>query len=165
MTPDHLLHTLTVVLGTAALTTVASHALRLPVVLGYLVAGFLVGPNPLVPLWADRELVRALSELGVVLLMFSLGLDFSLRKLAKVGAPAAVIATMACSVTGWLGFGVARLFGWPGLETIFVGAVVDRLVAQDQLNTAVAQLFAEQGIEIAFPQLDVHLRDVPRATG
>ncbi|MCK6573374.1 cation:proton antiporter [Myxococcota bacterium] len=124
MTPDHLLHTLTVVLGTAALTTVASHALRLPVVLGYLVAGFLVGPNPLVPLWADRELVRALSELGVVLLMFSLGLDFSLRKLAKVGAPAAVIATMACSVTGWLGFGVARLFGWPGLETIFVGAVV-----------------------------------------
>ncbi len=45
---------------------------------------------------------------------------------------------------------------------VFVGAVADRLVAQDQLNTAVAQLFAEQGIEIAFPQLDVHLRQTPQ---
>ncbi|MBM4336599.1 MAG: mechanosensitive ion channel [Deltaproteobacteria bacterium] len=48
---------------------------------------------------------------------------------------------------------------------VFVGAVADRLVAQDQLNTAVAESFAEHGIEIAFPQLDLHVRDVPRSTG
>jgi CPA2 family monovalent cation:H+ antiporter-2 len=141
VTPAQLLHTLTVVLGTAAVTTVACHALRLPVVLGYLVAGFIVGPNPLVPLWADRDIVRALSELGVVLLMFSLGLDFSLRKLLKVGAPAVVIATMACSITGWLGFGVARLFGWPALETVFVGAVV-----AISSTTIVVRAFDEQKV-------------------
>ena len=124
MSPDHLLLTLTLVLGTAALTTVACHKLHLPVVLGYLVAGFIVGPTALVPLAADRDIVRALSELGVVLLMFALGLDFSLRKLLRVGAPAAIIATMQCSITGWLGFTVARALGWPSMEAVFTGAIV-----------------------------------------
>jgi CPA2 family monovalent cation:H+ antiporter-2 len=141
VTPDHLLHTLSIVLGTAALTTVACHRLHLPVVLGYLVAGFAVGPNPLIPIQADREIVRALSELGVVLLMFALGLDFSLRKLLRVGAPAAIIATMQCSVTGLLGYSAARALDWPTLESVFAGAVV-----AISSTTIVVRAFDEQKI-------------------
>lgn len=141
MTPDHLLHTLSLVLGTAAITTVACHRLHLPVVLGYLVAGFAVGPNPLVPIQADREIVRALSELGVVLLMFALGLDFSLRKLLRVGAPAAIIATMQCSVTGLLGYTAALALGWPTLSCVFAGAVV-----AISSTTIVVRAFDEQNI-------------------
>ncbi len=65
---------LTVVLGVAAVTTVVFQRLHQPVVLGYILAGFIVGPNVPIPLVADREIIQTLSELGVILLMFSLGL-------------------------------------------------------------------------------------------
>ena len=65
--------------------TVVFHRLRQPVVLGYVLAGVIVGPHVPIPIVADPGIVRTLSELGVVLLMFSLGLEFSLGKLAQVG--------------------------------------------------------------------------------
>ena len=68
---------LTVVLGVAALTTVVFQRLRQPVVLGYVLAGVIVGPSVPIPVLADRQIVETLSELGVILLMFSLGLEFS----------------------------------------------------------------------------------------
>ena len=71
---------LAVVLGVAAVTTVLFQRLRLPVVLGYLLAGLVIGPHVPIPLVAEAATVRTLSELGVILLMFSLGLEFSLRK-------------------------------------------------------------------------------------
>lgn len=64
---------LTIVLGVAAVTTVVFQRLRQPVVLGYILAGFLIGPNVSLPLFADRQIVQTLAELGVILLMFSLG--------------------------------------------------------------------------------------------
>src|SRR4029079_4309532 len=86
------LRSLTIVLGVAALTTVLFQRLRQPVVLGYIAAGLILGPHGPVPLIADPELVEALSELGVILLMFALGLEFSLRKLAQVASTAGVTA-------------------------------------------------------------------------
>src|SRR3989442_4135797 len=86
------LRSLTVVLAVAAVTTVVFQRLRQPVVLGYILAGLIVGPHVPIPLVADRPTVQALSELGVILLMFVLGLEFSLRKLMQVGPTAGVAA-------------------------------------------------------------------------
>jgi CPA2 family monovalent cation:H+ antiporter-2 len=107
-----LLAAITVVLCVAAVTTVACQRLRQPVVLGYLVAGLIVGPHVPIPLVADRATVETLSELGIILLMFSLGLEFSLRKLAAVGPSAAVTAVIQSSFMLWIGFLAGRGLGW-----------------------------------------------------
>src|SRR5437762_5704133 len=88
------LKSLTIVLGVAAVTTVVFQRLRQPVVLGYIIAGLIVGPHVPIPLVADGAIVQTLSELGVVLLMFSLGLEFSLRKLVQVGPTAGLTAML-----------------------------------------------------------------------
>lgn len=120
----HFLLALTTVLGVAAVTTVLFQRLRQPVVLGYILAGLLVGPYVPIPLVADREIVQTLSELGVILLMFALGLEFSLRKLVSVGPTAGVTAVIQSSIMVWLGFLAGRAFGWTTLESVFAGAIV-----------------------------------------
>jgi CPA2 family monovalent cation:H+ antiporter-2 len=87
-----LLTDLALILCVAAVTTTVFQRLRQPVVLGYLLAGVVVGPHLPVPLFVNEGLTHTLSELGVVLLMFSLGLDFSLRKLIKVAPTAGIVA-------------------------------------------------------------------------
>jgi CPA2 family monovalent cation:H+ antiporter-2 len=120
----HFLLALTVVLGVAGVTTVIFQRLRQPVVLGYILAGLIVGPHVSIPLVADREIVQTLSELGVILLMFALGLEFSLRKLVQVGPTAGVTAVVQSSIMVWLGFVAGRAFGWTVLESVFAGAIV-----------------------------------------
>src|SRR5687768_5115872 len=110
------LQALTIVLGVAAVTTVVFQRLKQPVVLGYLLAGLVIGPHVPVPLVADSAIVGTLSELGVILLMFSIGLEFSLSRLAEVGVSAGVTAIIECSLMIWLGFVTARLFGWTMVE-------------------------------------------------
>jgi CPA2 family monovalent cation:H+ antiporter-2 len=135
------LRSLTVVLGVAAVTTVVFQRLRQPVVLGYIVAGLIVGPHVPVPLVADRPTVEALSELGVILLMFSLGLEFSLGKLVRVGPTAGVTAVVQSGLMTWLGFLVGRAFGWTVLESVFVGAAI-----AISSTTIIAKVFDEEGI-------------------
>ncbi len=115
---------LAAVLGVAAVTTVVFQRLRQPVVLGYLLAGLIVGPHVPVPLVADPRVVSTLSELGVVLLMFSLGIEFSLRKLVALGPTAGTTAVVEMSLVLWLGFTAARLLGWSSQASLFAGAVV-----------------------------------------
>ncbi|HVH44032.1 MAG TPA: cation:proton antiporter [Labilithrix sp.] len=136
-----LLKALAVVLGVAAAASILSKALRQPVVLGYILAGLVVGPNVGIPLVADPEVVHTLSELGVVLLMFSLGLEFSLRKLIRVGPGVAVTAVIQCSLLFWLGFAIGRTFGWTPLESLFTGAIL-----AISSTTIIAKAFEEQGI-------------------
>jgi CPA2 family monovalent cation:H+ antiporter-2 len=135
------LRSLTIVLSVAAVTTVVFQRLRQPVVLGYIVAGLIVGPHVPLPLVADRTVVQALSELGVILLMFSLGLEFSLRKLARVGPTAGFTAVLQSGLMTWLGFLVGRAFGWSMLESIFMGAAV-----AISSTTIIAKVFDEQKI-------------------
>lgn len=118
------LEALVVVLCVAAVTTVLFQRLRQPVVLGYILAGLLVGPHLPFPLVADREVVLTLSEMGVILLMFALGLEFSLRKLVRVGPTAGITAVIQSSIMAWLGYAVGRAFGWTVLESVFTGAMV-----------------------------------------
>ncbi|MGH7751402.1 MAG: cation:proton antiporter, partial [Gemmatimonadales bacterium] len=86
------LKSLTIVLAVAAVTTVVFQRLRQPVVLGYIIAGLIVGPHVPVPLVADPEVVETLSELGVILLMFGLGLEFRLARVLAVAPTGGLIA-------------------------------------------------------------------------
>ncbi len=135
------LKSLTIVLAVAALTTVLFQRLRQPVVLGYVLAGIIVGPHVPIPLVADPVIVQTLSELGVILLMFSLGLEFNLRKLATLGPTAGLTVLVQCSLMLWLGFTIGRLFGWTGLESLFTGAII-----AFASTTIIVKVFAEQGI-------------------
>jgi len=141
--PDahHFLVTLSVVLCVAAVTTVLFQRLHQPVVLGYLLAGALVSPHSPFPLSADEDTVHALSELGVILLMFSLGLEFSLRKLFRQAQTAGLVAIIQCSLLIWLGYLVGQLFGWTSLESLYTGALISI-----SSTTIIVKAFEEQGI-------------------
>ena len=135
------LRSLTIVLAVAAVTTVLFQRLRQPVVLGYIVAGLIVGPHVPVPLVADPGVVQTLSELGVILLMFALGLEFSLAKLVRVAPTAGVTAVIQSGLMAWLGFLVGRMLGWTTLESVFTGAVI-----AISSTTIIAKVFDERGI-------------------
>lgn len=141
---------LTIVLGVAAITTVLFHRLRQPVVLGYILAGFIIGPNVPVPLVADRQIVQTLSELGVILLMFSLGLEFSLGKLFKLGPTAGLTALLQSSLMVWLGFVTGRFFGWTTVESLFAGAII-----AISSTTIIAKAFDEQNVRGSLRELVV----------
>ena len=124
MTGAHVLVELVVVLGTAAVITLLFQALRLPVVLGYVVAGLLIGPNVPTPLVANAGLIHVLSELGVILLMFALGLELRLSTLARVGLGAGLTALFEVALVLTLGALVAGALGFGASESIFAGACV-----------------------------------------
>src|SRR5918992_2055921 len=112
------LHTLAVVLCAAAVTTVVFQRLKQPVVFGYLLAGMIVSPHVPIPLVADVPTVRTLAETGVILLLFALGLEFSLRKLIRVGSTAGGVAVAETSIMVLLGYLLGRVFGWTPIESI-----------------------------------------------
>src|ERR1700752_2432549 len=135
------LRSLTVVLAVAAITTVLFQRLRQPVVLGYIIAGLIVGPHVPIPVVPGAGIVQTLAELGVILLMFSLGLEFHLAKLVRVGPAAGFTAVIQSSLMAWLGFLTGRLLGWTVLESVFTGAIV-----AISSTTIIAKAFDEQGI-------------------
>jgi CPA2 family monovalent cation:H+ antiporter-2 len=119
-----LLHDLAVVMLIAGVTTILCHRLKQPVVLGYIVAGFIIGPyTPPFELVKNEEAVRTLGQMGV-LLMFSLGLEFNLRKLTRVGLSAFVAALLEITLMIWLGYEVGRAFGWGTMDSVFLGAMI-----------------------------------------
>ncbi|NUN68081.1 MAG: cation:proton antiporter [Bacteroidetes bacterium] len=142
MTDIHaFLNAITIVLCVAAVTTVLFQRLRQPVVLGYVLAGVIVGPHVPIPLVADQAIVTTLSELGVILLMFSLGLEFSLRKLAQIGSTAGIIGVIQSSILVWTGYTLGQLFGWTTIESLFLGAII-----AISSTTIIAKVFDEQRI-------------------
>lgn len=138
---DEALRAVALVFCIAAVMTAAFQRLRLPIVLAYVVAGVIIGPHVPIPLVADAETVRILSELGVILLMFALGLEFSLRKLVQVGPTAAVTAIVQSSIMVSLGYLVGRAFGWTPLEGVYAGAIV-----AVSSSTIIAKVFDEQRV-------------------
>ena len=139
---------LLIVLGTAAVTTVLFQVLRQPVALGYIVAGLVIGPNVPVPLVVDAGLIATLSELGVILLMFSIGLEFSIRTIARVGLGAAATALVEVGLMVTIGFLVGIAFGWSNVESLFLGACVG--ISSTML---VAKAFEEHGLKGPFTEL------------
>ncbi len=109
----------------AGLVTVVFHRFQQPVVLGYILAGVIIGPHtPPFPLIHDGETINTLAELGVILLMFSLGLEFNLRKLTKVGGGAFIAALLEILLMVWVGYELGRLFGWNTMDSLFLGAIL-----------------------------------------
>ncbi len=109
----------------AAIVTIVFRMLKQPVVLGYILAGVIVGPHtPPFPLVGDQETIKTLSELGVIFLMFSLGLEFSFRKLREVGATAVIAAVLEILIMMWVGFQLGHAFGWSTMDSVFLGAIL-----------------------------------------
>jgi CPA2 family monovalent cation:H+ antiporter-2 len=116
---------LAVTMMVAGIVTIVFHRFRQPVVLGYIVAGIIIGPyTPPFQLIEDRETIRTLAELGIVFLLFSLGLEFSLRKLSRVGATAFVAATSEIVLMIWVGYEIGRFFDWSRMDSVFLGAML-----------------------------------------
>jgi len=144
----HILTDLAIILCVAALTTVVFQRIKQPVVLGYLLAGMIVGPHLPIPLFANEEVAHTLSELGVILLMFSLGLEFNLRRLVRVAATSGLIAGIECSMMFLLGQLASHLLGWGSLESWFTAAIVTI-----SSTTIVVKAFAERGITGKLPEI------------
>ncbi|WP_338745659.1 cation:proton antiporter [Pseudomonas putida] len=116
---------LAVIMLVAGVVTIVFHRLKQPVVLGYIVAGFIIGPHtPPFGLIHDEDTIKILAELGVIFLMFCLGLEFSLRKLFKVGATAFIAAFLEIVLMIWIGFEIGRWFGWSTMDSLFLGAIL-----------------------------------------
>ena len=124
MAPHDLLEDLALVCCTAALTAVLCHRLRQPVILGYLLAGVLVGPHVALFFNADEANVRVLSELGVTLLMFSIGLGFSVRRFVRLLPSAGLLVAISVPLVFGAGFLVGKAFGWGTLEAVFAGSML-----------------------------------------
>jgi CPA2 family monovalent cation:H+ antiporter-2 len=142
MDPHAFLQNLAVVLCVAAVATVLFQRLHQPVIFGYLLAGMIIGPHIRIPLVADPQTVRALSELGVILLMFSLGLEFSIRKLVQVSQKAGAVALFECSIMVSVGYLVGQMLGLTRMESIFVGAIVGI-----SSTTIIVKAFQEQKVK------------------
>lgn len=116
---------LALILITAGITTLIFKALKQPLILGYIVAGFLVGPHTgLLPTISDATNVEQWSEIGIIFLLFGLGLEFSFKKLLKVGSKALIM--MAAIFFGMTAVGLAlgNLMGWEPVECLFLGGVL-----------------------------------------
>jgi CPA2 family monovalent cation:H+ antiporter-2 len=125
MHTETFLQDLAVVLAIAGLVTIVFHRFKQPVVLGYIIAGVIIGPHtPPFPLIHDKEAIDTLAELGVILLMFSIGLEFSLHKLRQVGGPALIAAFLEILLMLWIGYQIGRLFSWSPMDSIFLGAML-----------------------------------------
>lgn len=120
-----LIEDLALILCCAAITTLIFKRLKQPVVLGYIIAGLLVGPNfSLVPGVSDLEGVKIWAETGVIFLLFSLGLEFSFKRLASVGGNAFITGIFEVSCMTFIGFLAGKLLGWSQMDSVFLGGII-----------------------------------------
>lgn len=123
---DLLLVDLAAVMVVAALVTVLCNRIRQPVVLGYLIAGVLIGPylSHMPFTVTNPDNVNTLAQIGVVMLMFGLGLEFSLGKLLKVIPTAMTAVTLEIILMVWIGYQVGLLLGLLKMESMMLGAML-----------------------------------------
>ncbi|MFC1958070.1 cation:proton antiporter [Chloroflexota bacterium] len=114
-----------IIMVVAGVVTLLFRRLRQPPVLGYLIAGVLIGPYALpIPLVTDTHTVGLLAELGLVLLLFGLGLEFSWSKIRQVGLAVLVIGALEITIMISLGYGLGRALDWSTMDAIFLGAAL-----------------------------------------
>ncbi len=120
-----LISDLAVMLITAGLITILFKKLKQPLVLGYILAGFLVSSYfPFFPTVVDTENIKTWSEIGIIFLMFHLGLEFNLHKLAKVGSTAIITAIVEVAGIILCGFGAGKLLGFGTTDSIVLGGML-----------------------------------------
>src|SRR6185436_19406695 len=114
-----------------------------PLVLGYIIAGFVVGPYfNFAPSVTDKESVETLAEIGVIFLLFGLGLEFSFKKLMKVGGTASITALVEIIFTTVAGYFVGKLMGWSTMDSLFLGGML-----ASSSTTIILRAFDELGVK------------------
>lgn len=122
---DYLISDLALILIVAAIVTLFFKKINQPVVLGYIVAGFLISPNFVyLPTVVEAGDIHVWANIGVVFLMFGLGLEFSFKKIATVGGSAFVIALTVMSAMILIGTGIGSMLGWAKMDCIFLGGML-----------------------------------------
>ena len=113
------------ILVVASIVTILFKRLKQPLVLGYIVAGFLAGPHmPYTPSVSSVEGIEEWSNLGVIFLMFTLGLEFSFKKIVKMGMQPILTAIMVMVCMIGVGSMVATCFGWSSMDRVFLGGML-----------------------------------------
>ena len=108
-----------------AVVTLLFKKLKQPVVLGYILAGFLAGPGfSYLPSISNMENIEFWADLGIVVLMFSIGLEFSFRKLMQAGGSAVITALIVITGMTFAGFGVGYILGLNMINRIFLGGMI-----------------------------------------
>ncbi len=114
-----------IILAAAGLTTLLFKWLKQPLVLGYIIAGFITGPHfTLFPSVTDVHSINIWAEIGIIFLLFGLGLEFSFKKLIKVGGTAAVTALVGVSTTVLAGYLIGSLLHWSAMDSLFMGGIL-----------------------------------------
>jgi monovalent cation:H+ antiporter-2, CPA2 family len=137
-----LISDLGLILLVAGFVTVVFKRIGQPVVLGYLIAGFLVGPETsFFPTVQDKAAIKIWAEIGVIVLLFGLGLEFSFKKLMAVGRGASITAATEISFMFGLGFLVGQAFGWGYGDSLFLGGIISI-----SSTTIILRAFEELGL-------------------
>jgi len=120
-----LIVTLAIILIAAGVFTIISKALKQPLILGYIIAGFLVSPHlGLLPKAISVESVEQWSEIGIIFLLYGLGLEFSFKKLLKVGSASLITAVTKCIGMFIVGMITGKALGWSTMESVFLGGLI-----------------------------------------
>jgi CPA2 family monovalent cation:H+ antiporter-2 len=134
---------LALILAAAAVTTLLFKYIKQPLVLGYILAGFLVGPHAaFLPTVTDNESIHIWAEIGVVFLLFSLGLEFSFKKLVKVGGSASITAVVEVVFMLLIGYLAGVAMGWSQMDCIFLGGILSV-----SSTTIIIRAFEELGVK------------------
>ena len=122
---EPLIADLALILICAGVMTLLFKSLKQPIVLGYIVAGFLASPNmPYMPSVTDGHGIHIWSEIGVIFLLFSLGLEFSFKKILKMGAAPIIAALAIILAMMYVGACTGELFGWSQMDCIYLGGML-----------------------------------------
>ena len=138
----NLVKDLAIMLIAAGLFTIISKALKQPLILGYIVAGFIVGPHLGLFGISSKESVEQWSEIGIIFLLFALGLEFSFKKLLKVGSSALITAGCVCVGMFVTGNIVGHALGWSTMEAIFLGGLMSM-----SSTTIIIKAFTDLGLK------------------
>ena len=131
------------ILGVGAITTLIFKRINQPLVLGYIIAGFLVGPHfEYIPSVADEHNVEIWAKIGVIFLLFSLGLEFSFKKLLNVGGSASITALVEIICIVLLGYAVGQWMGWSNMDSLFLGGLL-----ASSSTTIIIRAFDELGLK------------------
>jgi CPA2 family monovalent cation:H+ antiporter-2 len=138
-----LIEDLALILITGAIVTLLFKKLKQPLVLGYIIAGFLVGPYfHLAPTVADSENIETFAEIGVIILLFSLGLEFSFKKLVRVGGSASITAFVEIIFITVTGYFLGKWMGWTTMDSLFLGGML-----ASSSTTIILRAFDELGVK------------------
>lgn len=138
-----LIQDLALILITGAITTLIFKKIKQPLVLGYIIAGFIVGPyTSLTPTVADNENIKILAEIGVIFLLFSLGLEFSFKKLMRVGGSASITAFVEIIFITIAGYYTGKWMGWSTMDSLFLGGML-----ASSSTTIIIRAFEELGVK------------------